>query len=218
MLRLKRGMDLKKYNISTRQDILNIAAPLFKEHGYDGTTLKMISDKLGLAAHSVIAHHFKNKRGVVKAILDEFVHSIREYIRGIMPEDTNEYTLVCIEHIYICREVMSIKNKWRVFYHDENIALWKELSFIEDEYRAITKQFQKGFTEEEIRMAALMDLAARLRLLEEHDQGRLTCRDFCYYLSYLIGIHSRLDEATIQKNIKLAFEIADKNVPAIHFL
>ena len=208
---------MKKYNVSTRQDILNIAAPLFKEHGYDKTTFKMISDKLGLS-HSVITHHFKNKRGIIKAILYEFINSIREYIRGVMPEDANEYTLVCIEYIYICREVMSIEGKWRVFYHDENIALWKELSFIENEYIAISKQFLKEFTDEDIRMTAIMDSGARLSLLEEHDRGDLSCEDFCYYLSYLIGLLSRLDEATIQKNIKRAFEIADKNVPQIHFL
>ena len=207
----------KKHTVSTRQDILNIAAPLFKEHGYDGTTFKMISEKLGLV-HSVITYHFKTKQGIVKAILDEFVNSIREYIRSIMPEDANEYTLVCIEYIYICREVMSIEGKWRVFYHDENIALWKELSFIENEYRAITKQFLKDFTDEEIHMTAIMDLAARLRLLEEYDKGALTCKEFCYYLSRLIGLLATLDDMTIQKNIKRAFEIADNNVPAIHFL
>jgi len=208
---------LRKYNVPTRRDIINIAVPMFRERGYDKTTLKMIASELGLA-HSVIAHHFKNKRGIIKAILDEFIHSIREHIRTVVSEDANEYLLICIEYLYICREVMSFEDKWRVFYHQENIELWKGLSFIEDEYRTITKQFQKELTDDEIRMTAIMDLGARLRLLEERNLGNITCEEFYHNLLYLIGLLSRLDEMTIQRNIKRASEIADNNVPAIHFL
>ena len=41
---------------------------------------------------------------------------------------------------------------------------------------------------------------------------------FCYYHVYLIGILCRLDLPTIQENLRLAFDFANKYTPKVPFL
>ena len=41
---------------------------------------------------------------------------------------------------------------------------------------------------------------------------------FCYYHVYLIGILCRLDLPTIQENLRLAFDFANKYTPEVPFL
>jgi len=48
--------------------ILNAAIELMGKHGYHGTSVQMIADKIGVTK-STVFHYFKNKEGILFAIL-----------------------------------------------------------------------------------------------------------------------------------------------------
>ena len=62
--------------------ILKVATKLMSEKGYHGTSIQMISDKVGVTKSTVI-HHFTNKEGILIAILEEFVPFATEEIKEI---------------------------------------------------------------------------------------------------------------------------------------
>lgn len=52
-----------------REDLLRVAADLFSEKGFYGTSIRDIAKKLGVSV-SVIYHHFENKEGLWSEIID----------------------------------------------------------------------------------------------------------------------------------------------------
>jgi AcrR family transcriptional regulator len=53
----------------TRREILISAANIFAEKGFDGASLRIISDNAG-TAHGMIRHYFGNKEDLWKAVID----------------------------------------------------------------------------------------------------------------------------------------------------
>lgn len=54
---------------SRREDLLRVAAELFSEKGFYGTSIRDIARSLGVSV-SVIYHHFENKEGLWSEIID----------------------------------------------------------------------------------------------------------------------------------------------------
>ncbi len=52
----------------TRTRILDIALELFSEHGFDGTTLQQIADRLGFTK-AALYYHFRSKDDLLQALL-----------------------------------------------------------------------------------------------------------------------------------------------------
>ena len=52
--------------------LLDATIELMNEKGYHGTSIQMIADKVGVSK-STIFYHFKNKEGILLAILEDFV-------------------------------------------------------------------------------------------------------------------------------------------------
>jgi hypothetical protein len=118
---------------------------------------------------------------------------------------------------------MKRESNWQLFYHKEHIELWarEKPGFFEERYRLISNDFRRGLSDEEIHMATLMDLGARMRIFEEFAYGgsELTVDKYCYYHVYLLGELSKLDEATIQRHITQAFDFANSHdMPIIYLL
>lgn len=57
----------------TRQDILNAAAEIFADKGFDGASLRIISDKAG-TTHGMIRHYFGAKEDLWKAVIDYLIN------------------------------------------------------------------------------------------------------------------------------------------------
>jgi len=204
-----------------KHDILNTAEQLFKKHGYDGTTFQMIADELGITRAGIV-YHFKNKHRVMHALFEDYFNQIHGHVRKILTEGFNYYLYYCIFHIYVSREVIKNERNYQLFYHRDYVDSWEreKLWDVEESYRLITENFNKDFTKEELRLAAIMDLGARFRLFKEFTEGdgTITVEKYSYYRVYLMGVLSRLDEATIKKNIDRAFEFADTHIPPRIFL
>ena len=204
-----------------KQDVLDVAERLFKEHGYDHTTFNMIADELGITRAGIV-YHFKNKHMVLHALFEKFFNQLHEYVRANLTEGFNYYLYFCVFHIYVSREIIKNEHNYQLFYHKDYVGSWEreKLLDIEESFRLITDNFNKDFSKEELRLASVMELGARVQLFKEFTEGdgTITVEKYSYYRVYLMGVLSRLDEATINKNIERAFEFADNHTPPSIFL
>ena len=93
------------------------------------------------------------------------------------------------------------------------LSIWQKerKKFIEDIFRKIANDFRRELTAEEISIAAVLFVNAEVGLLKEFFNGNITADRFCYHYAYLMGLLSRLDEVSIQKNISRAFEFANSH-------
>jgi AcrR family transcriptional regulator len=55
-------------SLDTRDRILDAALDLFSEHGFDGTTLQQIADRVGLTK-AALYHHFRSKDDLLEALV-----------------------------------------------------------------------------------------------------------------------------------------------------
>ena len=55
----------------TRQRILDVAAELFVEQGYDGTSLREIAERLGVTK-AALYYHFKSKEDIVHSFTEDY--------------------------------------------------------------------------------------------------------------------------------------------------
>ena len=185
-------------------------------NGYDGTTFQMIAREVNITRAGVI-YHFKNKHRVLHALFENYFNMVHEHVRTHLTDGFNYYLYYCIFHIYISREIIKNEKNYQLFYHKDYADSWEreKLLDIEESFRLITDNFNKDFTKEELRLAAIMELGARFQLFKEFKEGdgTITVEKYSYYRVYLMGVLSRLDEATIEKNIKRAFEFVESHPP-----
>src|SRR5579863_1262166 len=69
---------------ATRARILDAALELFSEHGFDGTTLQQIADRLGFTK-AALYYHFRSKDDLLEALLAPAVAGLEELL------DTHEH-------------------------------------------------------------------------------------------------------------------------------
>ncbi len=192
-----------------RKDILGVAERMFQDYGYDETTFQNIADTLGITK-GAITYHFKNKHFIMGELIQSSFGGIRDYIDAYPAYYRNAYWRYSVMYIYAYRIILTNPHNESLFYHKHQVEQWENMMVdtVRNIYGAITRDFHKTFTDEELLMAALMDLGARWRLHEAYTKTPelFTVDKFCYYHVYLLGCLSRLDEATIRENIEYAFE------------
>ena len=215
-------MEPKSTNGKMKGRISAVAARLLGELGYDGTTYRMIADELGIAK-SVITYHFKSKPLMVSGIFEGYGAELREYVRANLKCSFNYYLFHCIVHICLYRAAMATDAVREVFFHKEIFGLWSggKLGLVESCFRDIADDFKKELTGEDIHAIAVMNQGAKQSLYQEflQDPGALPVDRFCYHCTYLLGVLSRLDESTIQKNIERAYDFVETHaVPKLDML
>jgi TetR/AcrR family transcriptional regulator, cholesterol catabolism regulator len=68
-----------------RNELLQLAADLFAERGYKGTTVRDIADEAGILSGSLY-HHFDSKESMIDAILSGFVEHMLDRCEGVLGE------------------------------------------------------------------------------------------------------------------------------------
>ena len=206
---------------TSKQEILDVAERLFKIHGYDGTMLQMVADELSVTVPT-ITYYFKYKYMILATLFGNMFRMKHEYIRKHQTGDFNYYLYYCILTISVFRDILKRESNWKLFYHKDHVKYWLEenIAGIERRYRLITDDFHQGFTNDEVRVAAILDIGSKLHLFEEFkkDDPFVTAEKFGYYEVYTIGIFSRLDEGTIQRNIKRAYDFLESHTLPTIFL
>ncbi len=196
-----------------KKDALIVAGRLFRQHGYDKTTFRMIADELDVTP-SAIAYHFKSKSWIVHSLFLDSMNILREHVRSNLTDGFNYYLYNGIVEVYFYRDVMMNEHVWTMFNRKDHVEMWTGdwISIFEAAIREVTDNFNKDFTEEEIHAAAVMNIGARIAIINELAKNdNMTVDKCCYYFMYLLGVLSRLDEATIQRNVEKAFEFIDKH-------
>ncbi len=196
-----------------KKDALIVAGRLFRQHGYDKTTFRMIADELDVTP-SAIAYHFKSKSWIVHGLFIDRMNILREHVRRNLSDGFNYYLYNGIVEIYFYRDVMMNEHVWTMFNRKAHAEMWTGdwISIFEAAIREVTDNFKKDFTEEDIHAAAVMNIGARIAIFSELSKNNnMTVDKCCYYFMYLLGVLSRLDEATIQRNVERAFEFIDKH-------
>lgn len=77
-------MARNKYPEETRNLIIDTAAKLFVEKGYDNTSIQDIIDNLGGLSKGAIYHHFKSKEEIMNAASDKFFEGANRKMEEIM--------------------------------------------------------------------------------------------------------------------------------------
>jgi AcrR family transcriptional regulator len=74
---------------ASRERILDAAAEIAGERGYDGTSISLVSERSGLPASSIY-WHFNNKDELIAAVIDRSFHTWLGHLarRGDLPADT----------------------------------------------------------------------------------------------------------------------------------
>jgi len=200
-----------------KEEILACAERLFKVHGYDKATFQMIADELGITK-GAISYHFKFKWAIFDELFSGYLRDLHNYIGEHLEKNNlnyNSFLHYAVIYISFFRQVMNSKENWESFYRNQvkDYMQRERFRMFQTMFEKITSDFRKDFTEEEIRMACHMGIGAVVKLLKEFDAGteNMSVDKYCYYYVYMIGLLSRLDEATINKNADLAFEFLDKN-------
>lgn len=70
----------------TRQQILDVAADLFIEKGYDATSLREISEKIGVTK-AALYYHFANKQDILRALAEPAMAATHSVLK-MLPEGT----------------------------------------------------------------------------------------------------------------------------------
>jgi AcrR family transcriptional regulator len=73
----------------TRERILAVASELFIEQGYDGTSLREISERLGFTK-AALYYHFRSKEEILQALLTPFDTLLEEVLRRLEQADDVE--------------------------------------------------------------------------------------------------------------------------------
>ncbi|GEM_PF-797670 len=138
----------------TRTALLHAALACFAEHGFDGTSIRMISDRAKRPL-SLLAHYFGNKEGLFlevfkfmfeNCILENKENPIPEC--GCSPRDKSEAVRMLREQIhYLFRDVIQNSNHTDPI-HEYSTMLWlQEIRSPRPILYPILSSYMKPFTE-----------------------------------------------------------------------
>ena len=204
----------RKASIALKQDILAVAERLFKEYGYDQTTMQMIADELHIV-QGTLTYHFQNKYKILFEVFKNLITNIEQYVHENLEEGHNHYLCCCAHAILFYRQILTCESNWRLFLRDDmtDFAIKNHEPFLKITYMSIMGDFRKAFTEDDLKMIVIVDYGARRQMNKKFMDGEITADEYCRYYIYLMGLLSKLDEATIERNIREAFAFADSHVP-----
>lgn len=71
------GVRKQKRGLETARQILDAAAELFAQNGYDGVSMRAIAQKVGIRESSLY-NHFQSKADLLETLFDEFIRFVPE--------------------------------------------------------------------------------------------------------------------------------------------
>lgn len=141
---------------SSYRQILDTTIELMNKKGYHGTSIQMIADKVG-ASKSTIFYHFKNKEGILLAILEDFVPSATSKFMQIVKnqdlsgvEKLREFIKMHLDQVAKAGDVLNLYLRESRFISGNNSAIYKEAQrtyahLLVDVIRQIQKEDKRAF-------------------------------------------------------------------------
>jgi AcrR family transcriptional regulator len=134
----------KEYD-ERRREIIETAASLFSEHGYDETSVSMIINSIGIAK-GTFYHYFTSKDEVLEVIVDLMVEKVGKGVEEISRNDTQTALEKMGESSKFFRTVAIGWERINEFLHEDRNAHWhlklekKLLPIVYDSYERIIRQ------------------------------------------------------------------------------
>lgn len=202
-----------------KKQILDVAGSMFLHYGYGGTTFQKIANELGIVK-STITYHFKNKFMLMEELIDDFFDMLKRFVDSYPEEYKNKYWRHCVVYIYAYRRIMDSPRTMELFYHKDQQEQWMnhKVEVVSQIFEQVEQDFHKSYDGNDLRMKVRMDMGARVQLyiFFHENPGAMTLDEYCYYHIYHIGVLCKLDELTIQENIRDAFAFANSHHPPKH--
>ncbi len=88
-------------NTQRRQELVQIAARLFCDQGYETTTVRMLAEAMGIQSGSLF-HHFKDKQEILFAVIDSGMqHAIAIAQRALQQAQTPQQKLFALAKAHL---------------------------------------------------------------------------------------------------------------------
>ena len=134
-----------------KKKILDTAAKLFAEKGFENTTTRDICKATGMS-HAMIYYYFKDKESVLNEILEDILSDGLKQIKEIAqsPKSPKE-KLAAITHMYARYHVVKI-DRMKVFVHDQKSLKpghKKKVNAYQREYLDILEDLLKRLRDED---------------------------------------------------------------------
>jgi AcrR family transcriptional regulator len=71
---------------TTKNLLLEVGEDLLGRHGFDGISVREVAKRAGQANNAAVNYHFKNKAGLIRAILEDRVHRIETLRRDMLDQ------------------------------------------------------------------------------------------------------------------------------------
>ncbi|MEX1100090.1 MAG: TetR family transcriptional regulator [Bacteriovoracaceae bacterium] len=108
--------------IGTKEKILQIAHQLFSQKGFDGVSVRDISNEAGVNV-SAISYHFENKENLFKETIRACMNEMSQTVRGLYDKsescDTNQLALRIYD--YFMENSEALKLSFKMFVIDAHI-------------------------------------------------------------------------------------------------
>ena len=148
-------------------DVIDAASRLFSEHGYNGTTVRMIADDIGILSGSLYSH-ISRKEDILLQIARQtgmtFVERAEQAVAGIEDPEA-ALRAICAAHLKVLDEqqtaVTVYYNEWRRI----SSPAREEIVGLRDRYQAMITEWVKegvrtgAFEPSDPRMGVLMILS-----------------------------------------------------------
>lgn len=82
--------------------VLDAAAKIFRDHGYAGTTMRIIADEANMQAGSIY-YHFGSKDQLLSAVLDQGINILIDSVKSALdelPENASNRRRIEVRYIF----------------------------------------------------------------------------------------------------------------------
>ena len=133
-----------KDNTVARERVLRAAAHLFRERGYQGTTVRDIAQAVGILSGSLF-HHFRSKEEMLLEIMREAALSVCVRAEEILAHDANPTGRL---RELISMELHAVLSDPRKDYHGVLFFEWREVPpALRSEFTVLRKRYRRSWLE-----------------------------------------------------------------------
>ena len=98
---------------SPRGRLLSAAAQLFRDKGYERTTVRDIAAVVGIQSGSIF-HHFKTKEEILFAVMEEVIHFNTERLRAAIAAEDRQQTSDLVDSLAVAANFEHIDSGSRI--------------------------------------------------------------------------------------------------------
>lgn len=199
--------------IETRERIIASAKKLFYEHGYNKTTIKMITIDAGVSL-SAIPYYFNKKEEIIREIYHSFLSQIYDFLDEQLDERPDAYLMHYYASKIYYRNILNDDNNAR-FYYEVSVAQsnYNLLNpFMTEIYAKYAKDFNVELTDKQKRFIRMADAGARREVLFNYYNklDDITTDELTDFLTSVVGTLIGIHTSVAERYMALSAEFVDE--------